>query len=133
SPLGCRAGLAVFEGNKEEQLNDRAHETGQRGLERYKKRYDRNEVSGDIRVIVAMRAMELVTNRETKRPHQTMSDAVLQEAHRRGLIALRAGMYNNVIRLLMPLVITDEQLEEGLNILETSIQTVIAAEHHLQQ
>lgn len=133
SPLGCRAGLAVLEVMEEEQLNDRAVEIGQRVKERFKKMYDRFEVIGDIRGLGAMCAMEFVTDRETKRPHQTMSDAVLQEAHRRGLIALKAGIYNNVIRLLMPLVITDEQLEEGLNILETSIQTVIAAEHHLQQ
>src|SRR5699024_6123907 len=104
-----------------------------RVMERFKKMYDRFEVIGDIRGLGAMCAREFVTDRETKRPHQTMSDAVLKEAHRRGLIALKAGIYHNVIRLLMPLVITDEQLEEGLNIFETSIQTVIAAEHHLQQ
>ncbi|GAB3061155.1 4-aminobutyrate--2-oxoglutarate transaminase [Virgibacillus ainsalahensis] len=125
SPLGCRAGLAVLDVMEKEKINDRAVVIGQQVMEKFRKLYDRFEVIGDVRGIGAMCAMEFVEDRESKTPDKTITDKVFKEAHRRGLVSLKAGVYDNVIRLLMPLVITDEQLQEGLEILEESIEAVL--------
>lgn len=125
SPLGCRAGLAVLEIMEKENLNERAKRIGQRVMDRFKDMYDRFDVIGDYRGLGAMCALEFVKDRKSKTPDKPLSDQILKEAHRRGLITLKAGVFDNVIRLLMPLVITDEQLEEGLIILEESIEIVL--------
>ncbi|TMB59236.1 MAG: aminotransferase class III-fold pyridoxal phosphate-dependent enzyme, partial [Chloroflexi bacterium] len=78
-------------------------------------------VVGEARGIGAMQAIELVQDRKTKKPAQQLVDAAIRRAGERGLLLLRAGLYSNVIRTLVPLTITDAQLEEGLDILEGSI------------
>ncbi len=77
---------------------------------------------GDVRGLGAMCAFELVQDRKTKAPDKTLTANLCAEANKRGLLLLSAGTYGNVIRVLMPLVITDEQLEEGLTIIEESLQ-----------
>ena len=74
---------------------------------------------GEVRGVGAMQAIELVQDRTTKKPAPV--DAIIKRACERGLLVLRAGLYSNVIRTLVPLTITDPQLEEGLDILEGSI------------
>jgi 4-aminobutyrate aminotransferase/(S)-3-amino-2-methylpropionate transaminase len=69
-----------------------------------------------------MCAFELVQDRKTKAPNKTLAANLCAEANKRGLLLLSAGTYGNVIRVLMPLVITEEQLEEGLTIIEESLQ-----------
>lgn len=128
SPLGCSAGIAVLEVMEEENINDRAVVIGEKVMKAFKEMYDRFDMIGDYRGLGAMCALEFVKNRETKEPNKEFSDLVLKEAQQRGLIALKAGVYDNVIRLLMPLVITDEQLEEGLDIIAASIEAVLAKE-----
>lgn len=126
SPLGCRAGLAVLDVMEKEQINDRAIEIGNRVMERFAEMYDQFDVIGDYRGLGAMCALEFVKDRTTKEPDKALTAQILQETHRRGLITLKAGVYDNVIRLLMPLVISDAQLEEGLDILEESVEAVLA-------
>ena len=75
-----------------------------------------------MRGLGAMCAMEIVKDPQTKEPDKALTSAIVQEAGQRGLLLLSAGVYSNVIRLLMPIVITDEQLEEGLTILEQAIE-----------
>ncbi|WP_188454241.1 4-aminobutyrate--2-oxoglutarate transaminase [Virgibacillus oceani] len=125
SPLGCRAGLAVLEVMEKERLNERAEKIGKRVMGKFKDLHDKYDVIGDYRGLGAMCALEFVEDRLSKTPAKEISNQILKEAHSRGVIALKAGVYDNVIRLLMPLVITDEQLEEGLNILEESIEAVL--------
>lgn len=125
SPLGCRAGIAVLEVMEKEHINDRATAIGQRVMEKFSDMYDRFDVIGEYRGLGAMCALEFVKDRASKEPDKPLSDQILQEAHQRGLITLKAGVFDNVIRLLMPLVITDEQLEEGLTILEESVEAVL--------
>jgi 4-aminobutyrate aminotransferase/(S)-3-amino-2-methylpropionate transaminase len=125
SPLGCRAGIAVLEVMEKEHINDRATSIGQRVMEKFSEMYDRFDVIGEYRGLGAMCALEFVKDRASKEPDKPLSDQILKEAHQRGLITLKAGVFDNVIRLLMPLVITDEQLEEGLTILEESIEAVL--------
>ncbi|MGY0692042.1 4-aminobutyrate--2-oxoglutarate transaminase [Virgibacillus sp. FSP13] len=125
SPLGCRAGIAVLEVMEKENINERAQAVGKRVMDKFKQLYDRFDVIGDYRGLGAMCALEFVKDRTSKEPEKELTNQILKAAHQRGLITLKAGVYDNVIRLLMPLVITDEQLEEGLNILEESIETVL--------
>ncbi|MBM7600698.1 4-aminobutyrate aminotransferase/(S)-3-amino-2-methylpropionate transaminase [Virgibacillus halotolerans] len=126
SPLGCSAGLAVLKVMEEEQINKRAAVIGDKVMGKFREMYDRYEVVGDIRGLGAMCAMEFVTDKESKTPAKQLTGQILKEAQKRGVIALNAGVYDNVIRLLMPLVITDEQLDEGLDILDESIAAVVA-------
>ncbi|MEN1967480.1 4-aminobutyrate--2-oxoglutarate transaminase [Lentibacillus sp. N15] len=127
SPLGCRAGIAALDVMEKEHINDRAIAIGRRVMERLAAMYDRFDIIGDYRGLGAMCALEFVKDRTSKAPDQPLSNQILKEAHQRGLVALKAGVYDNVIRLLMPLVITDEQLNEGLDLLEESVEAVVAA------
>ncbi|WP_010532043.1 4-aminobutyrate--2-oxoglutarate transaminase [Lentibacillus jeotgali] len=122
TPLGCRAGLAVLEVMEKENLNDRAVKIGEKVMEKFGKMYDCFDAIGDYRGLGAMCALEFVKDRDTKEPDKALTGQVLKEARERGLIALNAGVFDNVVRLLMPLVTTDEQLEEGLDILEEAIE-----------
>ena len=79
---------------------------------------------GDTRGLGAMRAIELVKDRETREPAKEATTALTEACYRRGLITITAGTYGNVIRTLMPLVITDEELEEGLDVLEAALGEV---------
>jgi 4-aminobutyrate aminotransferase/(S)-3-amino-2-methylpropionate transaminase len=127
SPLGCKAALAVLDIIEEEELNQRGEEIGKKVMKRFQKFYDKFKCVGDIRGLGAMCAIEIVKDQETKEPAKELTNQIIKEANKRGLLIFSAGIYSNVIRLLMPLVITDEQLEEGLNILENSIEAAEVA------
>jgi len=71
-----------------------------------------------------MRAIELVKDRKTKQPAPEETSRILATAHRQGLVLLSAGTFKNVIRLLVPLVATDEQFEEGMAIIERALAEV---------
>jgi 4-aminobutyrate aminotransferase/(S)-3-amino-2-methylpropionate transaminase len=75
------------------------------------------EFIGEVRGLGAMLAMELVTDRATKEPAVTRTADILHHCHDHGLVVLKAGLYDNVIRLLTPLTITEQELDRGLNIL----------------
>lgn len=126
SPLGCRAGLAVLEVMEKENINSRAVHIGEQVMEKFAKLAGKFGVIGEYRGLGAMCALEFVASRETKTPAKALTADVLTEAHKRGVVALKAGVYDNVVRLLMPLVITDEQLEEGLAVLEGAIEAAVA-------
>lgn len=127
SPLGCKAALAVLDIIEEEGLNQRGEEIGKKVMERFQKFNDKFKCVGDIRGLGAMCAIEIVKDQETKEPAKELTNQIIKEANKRGLLIFSAGVYSNVIRLLMPLVITDEQLEEGLNFLENSIEAAEVA------
>ncbi|MEH7156752.1 4-aminobutyrate--2-oxoglutarate transaminase [Neobacillus drentensis] len=124
SPLGCRAALTVLDIIESEQLNDRARKIGDRVLEKMHLLADRFEGIGDVRGLGAMCAMEIVKDRQSKSPDKEAVGKMVKAASERGLMLLSAGIYSNVIRLLMPITITDDQLEEGLQILEEAFEAV---------
>lgn len=68
-----------------------------------------------------MLAVEFVTDRDSRAPNTDAPPRIVEEAFKRGLLLIRAGLYSNCVRTLMPLTITDEQLEEGLAVLEEAI------------
>ncbi|MFJ8354602.1 4-aminobutyrate--2-oxoglutarate transaminase [Bacillus paramycoides] len=121
SPVACAAALAVLDVIEEEHLVKRAIEIGERMMEIFNSWKDKYELVGDVRGIGAMTAIELVKDRETKEPATEEVKAIVKETHSKGVITISAGIYSNVLRFLPPLVITDEQLEEGLTILQAAI------------
>ncbi|WP_242274018.1 4-aminobutyrate--2-oxoglutarate transaminase [Bacillus cereus group sp. BfR-BA-01310] len=121
SPVACAAALAVLDVIEEEHLVKRAIEIGERMMEVFNSWKDKYELVGDVRGIGAMTAIELVKDRETKEPATEEVKAIMKETHSKGVITISAGIYSNVLRFLPPLVITDEQLEEGLTIIEAAI------------
>ncbi|EKN69368.1 4-aminobutyrate aminotransferase [Neobacillus bataviensis LMG 21833] len=124
SPLGCRAALTVLDIIESENLNARAEKIGERVLEKMQLLAERFEGIGDVRGLGAMCAMEIVKDRQLKTPDKEAVGKIVKAAGERGLMLLSAGLYSNVIRLLMPLTITDDQLEEGLQILEEAMEAV---------
>lgn len=129
SPLGCRAALTVLDIIESENLNDRARILGDRVIEKMQFLAGRFECVGDVRGLGAMCAMEIVKDRKSKTPDKETVGKIVKAAGERGLLLLSAGLYGNVIRILMPLTITDDQLEEGLQILEEAIEAVLVNDH----
>jgi 4-aminobutyrate aminotransferase / (S)-3-amino-2-methylpropionate transaminase / 5-aminovalerate transaminase len=71
-----------------------------------------------------MQAVELVRSRESREPADEETKQIAQFCYEHGLVIMTAGSYGNVIRLLMPLVITDDQMNEGLDVLESALAAV---------
>lgn len=127
SPLGCSAALAVLDIIEKENLNERAIELGNKVMKAFERFQEKYEEIGDIRGLGAMCAMEFVTCKAAKTPAKELVANIVRTANEKGLLCLSAGVYSNVIRILMPLIITDNQLEEGLQILEESISECVEA------
>jgi len=124
NPIACAAGLATINYIEEEKLADRAEKIGAAVLFRLKGMQEKFPLIGDIRTLGAMIGIELVKDRETKEPAKEETTQIIQECLSRGLIIISAGVFGNVIRMLMPLVITDEQIEHTLNILDEAFTIV---------
>ncbi len=124
NPLACAAALAAIETLERENLPARAESLGQHFESRARDWKQRWPLIGDVRGLGAMRALELVRSRDTREPAKEETEEVLRHCRERGLIVLSAGSYGNVVRLLVPLVITDQQFDEGLDILEASLAAV---------
>ena len=126
NPVACAAALAVIDVLIEEQLPQRGTRLGDRALARMRTWQDRFPKVGDVRGLGAMVAMELITDRATRQPAGTLTNDVLRYCHGHGLALLKAGLYDNVIRLLFPLVISEPDLDRGLGILEEALVSVDA-------
>ncbi|WP_096199659.1 4-aminobutyrate--2-oxoglutarate transaminase [Bacillus sp. FJAT-45350] len=121
SPLGCVAALQVIEIIEKQNLEKRAKEISTIFQKHFKQLQKNVKQIGDVRSIGAMCAIELVKDEKTKEPDKLLTGRIIQETNSRGVVILGAGLYGNVIRLLCPLVITDEQLKEGLEVLSEVI------------
>ncbi len=121
NPVACAAALAVIEQIEREGLLARAEAVGATMMDALRGFQERFELIGDVRGLGAMAAMELVKDRETKEPAREETAEIVKTCYERGLIIMRAGAGANVLRTLMPLVITDDELEEGLTILEGAL------------
>ncbi len=121
NPLACAAALKTIEIMERDHLADRACEIGKKVMDRYKEMAEKYPVIGDARGMGAMVGIEFVKNRETKEPAPELTSKIINDCASMGLIVEVAGTYHNVIRLLAPLVMTDEQLEAGLDIFERAV------------
>ena len=121
NPLACAAALKTIEIMERDHLADRACEIGKKVMDRYKEMAEKYPVIGDARGMGAMVGIEFVKNRETKEPAPELTSKIINDCTSMGLIVEVAGTYHNVIRFLAPLVMTDEQLEAGLDIFERAV------------
>ena len=125
NPLACAASLKTIEIMERDHLAERSCEIGEKVTVRYKELMEKYPVIGDVRGLGGMIGIEFVKNKETKEPAPELTAEVIQACAERGLLVEGAGTYNNVIRFLAPLVMTDEQLEAGLDIFEKAIASCL--------
>lgn len=127
NPLAVAASHAVLDIIDEEDLCTRADEVGEVIRARLTQLAARQgmECIGDVRGLGAMNAFELVIDRNTFAPDAALTSAIVAEAEARGLILISCGTRYNVIRLLPPLTIPMDQLQEALDIIEASIEAAV--------
>jgi len=117
NPVACAAAVAVLDVIEEEGLLERAETVGKTIRAAWEHVSDDVPEVGEIRGLGAMVGVEFVKDRGTKEPNGPFVGALMEEALGRGVVTVSCGPYHNVLRHLVPLVITDEQLEEGLGAL----------------
>ncbi|QCN97840.1 4-aminobutyrate--2-oxoglutarate transaminase (plasmid) [Azospirillum argentinense] len=129
SPLATTAALAVLDVIEEEKLIQRSNDLGERIAGRFRTMAQRNTLSviGDVRNLGGMIAMELVKDRGTKEPAPELTKALVAKAAEKGLVLLSCGTYGNVIRILVPLTASDALVDEGLDIIERSLEELVSA------
>ena len=121
NPAACEAALAVLNIIEKENLCARANALGERFRKRAAKWQAQWELVGEVRGLGAMQALELVRSKTTCQPADEETKQVAQYCYEHGLLMITAGSYGNVIRLLMPLVLTDEQMDEAMGVLEAAL------------
>jgi 4-aminobutyrate aminotransferase/(S)-3-amino-2-methylpropionate transaminase len=122
NPVAIAAAHAVLDVIAEERLAERAEAIGEtiRGrMDMWRERFD--EVA-DVRGLGAMLAIAMVRD---GKPDADLATAVAEGAARRGLLLLKAGIYSNCIRVLVPLVISDAELDEALGVWEEALQEAL--------
>jgi 4-aminobutyrate aminotransferase / (S)-3-amino-2-methylpropionate transaminase / 5-aminovalerate transaminase len=124
NPVACAAALEVIDTIERDGLVERAVEVGRRLMDGLREFHDRFDVVGDVRGLGAMVAMELVQDRATKEPAKDATTRVIEDCYRQGLIVLKAGTYDNVIRLLPPLTIDEALVDEGLGLIEKALASL---------
>jgi 4-aminobutyrate aminotransferase/(S)-3-amino-2-methylpropionate transaminase len=125
NPVAQAAALAVLDVIDEEGLVERANAIGSTMRARMESWRERFPAVGDVRGLGAMLAIELVTDRETKQPAIDLASRVVDEAMRRGLLLLKAGVGQNCIRVLTPLTIADAELDEALGVWEDALSAAL--------
>lgn len=125
NPLACRAAIEVIRIIDEENLLEHATRVGDRVKSHFQRLAEKYDVIGDVRGLGAMVAMELVTDRETKEPAKELTGRIAIAALNNGAIFPTAGLQGNVLRVLVSLVITDEQIDEGMRILEAAFESAL--------
>jgi 4-aminobutyrate aminotransferase/(S)-3-amino-2-methylpropionate transaminase len=125
NPVAQAAALAVLDVFEAEQLVARAQRIGETIRGRMLEWQERFPAIGDVRGLGAMLAVEYVLDRETKLPAPEIASDVAEEAAKRGLLLLKAGVHSNCNRVLCPLVITDAELEEALGVWEEALEALL--------
>ena len=121
NPVACAAGIAVLDEVASDEFRARSEALGERLRTRLDEIASRVDNVGEVRGLGPMLALELVTDRESKEPAADLTKRTTAEARERGLILLSCGLDGNVVRILVPLVISDDDLDRGLEILEESL------------
>jgi len=133
NPAACEAALAVLDTIDEQNLCARANVLGERFRKRAAQWQARWDLIGQVRGLGAMQAIELVRAPASREPADEETKLVSQYCYEHGLVLITAGTYGNVIRLLMPLVITDAQMDEGLDVLEAAFAAVSERKNAIAQ
>ena len=127
NPVAQAAALAVLDVFEDENLVERAQQIGERIRERMVAWQERIEQIGDVRGLGAMLAIEFVRDRDSREPNPELATAVTEAAAERGLLLLKSGIYANCIRVLCPLVLTDAELDEALEVWEDALGHAVGA------
>jgi 4-aminobutyrate aminotransferase/(S)-3-amino-2-methylpropionate transaminase len=125
NPVACAAGVATLDFYVSQDLGARAQAIGTYVLGRLRAMQARHPGLGDIRALGAMIGLEFVKDPVSKEPDPESVKGIARECFQHGLIILPAGIFDNVIRLLMPLVVTDAQLAQGMDILESACAKIL--------
>ena len=127
NPVACAASLAVLDIYEKEDLAARSRELGATIREHFAKLQEHYSCIGEVRGLGCMIAMEMVKDRTTREPDARLTSELMAAAHKHGLLLIKAGMYDNVIRVLVPLDVTDEQVRQALDILDAAFAEVVGA------
>jgi 4-aminobutyrate aminotransferase/(S)-3-amino-2-methylpropionate transaminase len=125
NPVACAAALAVMDIMEKEALPARAARIGATLTSRLRKMAGRLPAIGDVRGLGAMVAIELVEPGRERLPAPKAASNVIRRCYEQGLVVLKAGIHDNCVRALPPLVITDEQLEAAVTIWEMALLEVL--------
>jgi 4-aminobutyrate aminotransferase / (S)-3-amino-2-methylpropionate transaminase / 5-aminovalerate transaminase len=128
TPVACVAALKTIDYIQQHQLPQRALHLGSLLRPEFERWQREIPMVADVRGVGAMLAVELVLDRATKTPAKQQTLDIIHEAARRGVLMIRAGLFSNCLRMLMPLTIPDEQLHEGLAVIEASIRVIAQRE-----
>jgi 4-aminobutyrate aminotransferase/(S)-3-amino-2-methylpropionate transaminase len=123
NPLACAAALGAIETIEKENLIDRANKLGKIIETKFAEMKSKYSIIGDVRGRGAMQAIELVKPGTTE-PNPDAVTAAVKYAQQKGVLILTAGTYANVIRLLPPLIINEDLLREGLEILDEALASI---------
>ena len=123
-PLSCAAALAAIETIEKEGLLARSTALGKHFEKRAQGWQKKWQLVGEVRGLGGMCAIEFVRNAETREPADTETKQIAEYCYKHGLITITAGTFNNVIRILVPLVISDAQFDEGLDVIEAALAAV---------
>lgn len=122
NPVACRAAMATLDLIMEQNLIEKGLLLGEKIMKTANKWIEKYKIIGDVRGLGPMIGFELVKNRKTKEPASDETRKIIAMCREQGLLIISCGMFSNVIRILTPLVITDDQLAKGLSILEKAIE-----------
>jgi 4-aminobutyrate aminotransferase / (S)-3-amino-2-methylpropionate transaminase / 5-aminovalerate transaminase len=123
-PVSCAATLAAIETIEKDGLLARSTAIGKQFEARARRWQQKWSLVGDVRGLGGMCAIELVRNAGTREPADSETKEITRYCYEHGLILITAGTFNNVIRILVPLVVTDEQFDEGLSVIEAALASV---------
>ena len=118
NPVACAAALAAIDVYQRERVADHAARRGEQLGERLRGWQAKFSQVGDVRGLGPMAAVEFVVDRGTRSPARELLQAIASRCLERGVILISAGTHGNVMRFLLPLVITEAQLNEGLDVIE---------------
>ena len=124
SPLACVAALKVIEKIEKENLCEKSFKLGEYIMGRLNEMKEKYQVIGEVRGLGSMIGLEFVKDRETKEPAPEMVKEIINRCFEEGIILINAGLLGNVIRFLPPLVMTIEQAEYGMDVLDKEISKI---------
>lgn len=126
NPVAVAAALAVLDRFEADggKIFERIAEVGRRIESRLLEWKNHFDMVGDVRGLGPMRAIELVKNRQTKEPDKSAANALAKYCYEHGVVVLGAGTHGNVLRFAVPLVIADDELDEGLSIIESGLEVI---------
>ncbi len=121
NPVSCAAAVESIRAIASEEFLARAEAQGEKILARLREMAERVPAIGEVRGIGPMAAIELVTDRQTREPAAQIAADTVAGALERGLLLLKTGIYDNVLRILVPITASDDELSSGLDRLEESL------------